>query len=112
MPPEGENEPVPRTLTALLLCAGLASCAAARPVEPGAPVSADAYDGAIVASVVATPFYALAKATTCVATTLIAAPSSAALALTDRVQRDYQRQALHEGIGRNCKGAYYLPPVY
>ncbi len=52
------------------------------------------------------------SATACVATTLIAAPSSAALALTDRVQRDYQRQALHEGIGRNCKGAYYLPPVY
>ena len=103
---------MPRTLTALLLCAGLASCAAARPDEPGAPVSADASDGAILASVVATPFYALAKVTTCVATTLIAAPSSAALALTDRVQRDYQRADLHEAVGRNCKGAYYLPPVY
>lgn len=103
---------MPRTLTALLLCAGLASCAAARPADPYAPVSADAYDGAIVTSVIATPFYALAKATTCVASALLAAPSSAALALTDRVQRDYQRADLHAGVGRNCKGAYYLPPVY
>ena len=103
---------MPRILTALLLCAGLASCAVARPADPYAPVSANAYDGAIVTSVVATPFYALAKATTCVVSTLIAAPSSAALALTDRVQRDYPRADLHEAVGRNCKGAYYLPPVY
>ena len=101
-----------RPLTAAALCAALTACAAARPADPYAPVIAESYDGAIVTSVLGTPGYAITKATVCVLGALIATPSSALIALTDRAQRDYQRAALHEGVGRNCRGAYYLPPVY
>lgn len=103
---------LPRPAAAAVLCAALGACAAARPADPYGPVIAEGYDGAIVTSVVATPGFAVLKATTCVLGVVIAAPSSALIALTDRAQGGYQRAALHEGVGRNCRGAYYLTPVY
>lgn len=91
--------------TALLL----AGCATTRP--PGSdPISADAANGQAVAVVLGTPFYALFKAASCVVTTAIVVPSSAALALTDRSRREDEREALHAGLGRNCFGSYALEP--
>lgn len=78
----------------------------------GQPVSAAAYDGSGIATAVATPFYAVAKGTVCVAGAALGSLSSAAIALTDRPDRYEQRASIHESMGRNCRGAYYLPPAY
>lgn len=91
----------------LVLAAALAGCGTTRD-DP----RAEAFDGAIVATAFGTPVYAVTKATVCVASALIGGPSSALVALTDRRQRDWQRQALHEGIGYNCRGPYWLEPIY
>jgi hypothetical protein len=80
--------------------------------DPTDPVSPAAYDGSSIAVITGTPFYALAKSAVCVAGALIGRAGSAAMALTDRPDRDRQRTALHESIGRNCRGSYYLPPQY
>jgi hypothetical protein len=94
-------------LLACLLCAG---CAASRP--PGSPpLSADAANGQAIASAIGTPFYALFKATTCIVSTVLAVPSSAALALTDRPQRIGEREAIYAGLGHNCYGSYALEPI-
>ena len=100
---------------ALLLaasCAGLAACATPLRPDPAAPVSASTYDGGLVLAVIGTPLYALAKATTCVATVLVAAPSSVGVALTDRPDKEYQRMDLQAGVAQNCGGPYWLYPVY
>lgn len=101
----------PRSARALLLLLPLlAGCAASRP--PGSPpISRDAANGQAIVTALGTPFYALFKATTCLVSTVIVVPSSAALALTDREQRDGEREALHEGLGRNCFGPYALEPI-
>lgn len=107
------SHPRRRRLAAVAaLCAATAACAAARPADPYDPVISQAYDGAIVTSVAGTPGYFALKATACALSVLIATPSSALIALTDRAQGPYQRAALHEGVGRNCIGPYYLTPVY
>lgn len=96
----------------VLLClpALAVSCAPARP--PGSPpISPAAANGQAVVTVLGTPLHALFKATACFASALIAVPSSAALALTDRPERVQEREALHEGLGRNCYGSYLLRPV-
>jgi hypothetical protein len=99
-----------RPASVLVLVLLLAGCAADRP--PGsAPISADAANGQAIATVLGTPFYALFKATSCLVTTVIVVPSSAALALTERPERDGEREALHEGLGRNCFGSYVLEPI-
>ena len=96
-----------RAGSCLLLILLLAGCASTRP--PGSePISRDAANGQAVVNVLGTPFYALFKATSCVVSTVIVVPSSAALALTDRPQRDDEREALEEGLGRNCFGSYML----
>lgn len=98
-----------RSARALLLALTLAGCAASRP--PGAPpISPDAANGQAIVTVLGTPFYALLKATSCLVSTAIVVPSSAALALTERSQRDEEREALHEGLGHNCFGSYILEP--
>lgn len=93
-------------LIALLL---LGACATTRPAG-SPPISADAANGQAIVTVLGTPFYALFKATACVVSTAIAVPSSAALALTDRPERQYEREALHAGLGHNCYGSYILQP--
>ena len=99
-----------RAGSCLILALLLAGCAATRP--PGsAPISPDAANGQAVVSVLGTPFYALFKATSCIVTTVIVVPSSAALTLTNRPQRDGEREALEEGLGRNCFGSYVLQPT-
>ncbi|MEK0084407.1 hypothetical protein [Benzoatithermus flavus] len=100
---------IARSARALLLPLVFAGCAASRP--PGAPpISSDAANGQAIATVLGTPFYALFKATSCFVSTVIVVPSSAALALTERPQRDGEREALHEGLGHNCFGSYVLEP--
>lgn len=84
----------------------LPGCAAPRSYER--PISPDAANGGAVTSVLGTPFYALFKATSCLVSTVIVVPSSAALALTDRPTRAGEREALHAGLGRNCFGSYIL----
>lgn len=95
--------------TVVLLMALASACTLPR---DGQPVSPAAYDGSAVATTVATPFYALAKGTVCVAGAALGGLSSAAIALTDRPDRYEQRASIHESMGRNCRGAYYLPPAY
>ena len=97
-------------LAASLAILMLTGCASDPP--PGRPAPAAAFTGSAIASVIGTPVYALTKATTCVAGALIGGASSAAVELTDRPDRDLQRAALHEGMGRNCRGPYYLPGAY
>lgn len=102
--------PAAPAATILALAGGLAACAAQ--TEPGRPISpAATYNGGVALSVIATPFYAVAKSATCALTVLVAAPSSAAIALTDRAQGAPQRLALQRGVADNCGGPYYLPPV-
>jgi hypothetical protein len=93
----------------LLLALLLAGCAASRPAD-APPISPEAANGQAIVTVLGTPFYALFKATACVVSTVIAVPSSAALALTDRINREEERQALHGGLGYNCYGSYVLQP--
>ena len=101
---------MPRPVLVLLTCLLCAGCAASRP--PGAPpLSADAANGQAIATAIGTPFYALFKATTCIVSTVIAVPSSAALALTDRPQRTEEQEAIYAGLGRNCYGPYALEPI-
>lgn len=95
----------------MLLLTSLAACTMASR-DPADPVSASAYDGSAIATVTGTPFYALAKSTLCVTGALLGRAGSAAMALTDRPGRERQRAALHESIGDNCRGSYYLPPQY
>jgi hypothetical protein len=93
-------------LLCLLCCAG---CAAPRP--PGSPpLAPEVADGEAILTTLGTPFHALFKATACVLSTAIAAPSAAALAITDRPQRDREVQELARGVGRNCYGSYALQP--
>ena len=93
----------------LLAAVLLAGCASTRP--PGSPpIPADAANGQAIVSALGTPFYALFKATSCVVSTAIVVPSSAALELTDRARRPYEREALHAGLGHNCFGSYVLQP--
>jgi hypothetical protein len=95
---------------ALAVSIGLGACAT-HP-EPNRPISDTAvYNGGVAMSVIGTPFYALGKAVTCVATVLIATPSSAAVAMTDRARGVGERLALQRGVADNCAGPYYLPPV-
>ena len=92
---------------AAALTLALAGCATA-PGDPSQPVSAEVYDGGTTLAIVGTPFFALAKATSCVATVLLAAPTSAGLALSDRPQREWERQELQASTAENCGGPYRL----
>lgn len=94
-------------LVILLLLAG---CASSRE-EARRPLSPDATAGGIVVAVLGTPFYALFRATSCIVTTAIVVPSSAALALTDRPNGRDEREALQAGLGENCFGSYFLWPA-
>lgn len=96
-----------RLVPVLAGCVLLAACASRPPDSP--PISPAAANGEAIVTALGTPFYALFKATSCVVGTLVAVPSSAGLALTDRPRRDLEREALHEGVGRNCYGSYVLP---
>src|SRR3954471_3782049 len=103
------SRPAPLVLLCLLclLCTG---CAASRP--PGSqPLSADAANGQALATAIGTPFYALFKATTCAVSTVIAVPSTAALALTARPDRAAEQEAMYAGLGHNCFGSYALEPI-
>ena len=99
------TRPGPLFLVTLLL----AGCASTRP--PGSePISPEAANGQAIVTALGTPFHALFKATSCLVSTIIVVPSSAGLALTDRVAREEERQALHAGLGHNCVGSYILRP--
>ncbi len=90
-----------------LLCSG---CAASR--TPGSPpMSADAANGQAVVTAIGTPFYALFKATSCLASVVIAVPTTTALALTDRPERQEEQAATYAGVGRNCYGSYAFQPI-
>ena len=96
--------------TALILGVLLAGCA--EPVhETARSVENDTFGGGIALAVLGTPFYATVKAATCVLATTFAIPSSAAIALTDRPQREWERAKLQEDVGRTCRGPYYLRPA-
>jgi hypothetical protein len=113
-PPEGSRPMRPQPIAALVSLT-LGACAAAGP--PAVPVDRTEWSqpervaedaGAQVLTVVGTPFYALFKGVACVASTLLAAPASAGLALSDRPDRDIVRAHLNEGVGQNCGGSYVL----
>ncbi len=74
-------------------------------------MSADAANGQAIATTLGTPFYALFKATTCLVSAVVAVPSTAALALTDRAERAEEQAAMYAGLGRNCYGSYALEPI-
>jgi hypothetical protein len=99
-----------RVALAVLLGVSCGGCAASRP--PDAPLmSPAAANGQALAAAVATPFYAVFKATACLVSAVVVVPSTAALALTDRPERDEERAALYAGLGRNCYGSYALQPI-
>ena len=99
-----------RPVSLLLLCLLCSGCAATRPPD-APPISADAANGQALATAIGTPFYALFKATTCVVSTVIAVPSTAALARTARPDRAAEQEAMYEGLGHNCYGSYALEPI-
>jgi hypothetical protein len=59
-------------------------------------------------NVIGTPFYALFKATACVATAAIAAPAAGLIGLTDRPDKERMRRQLDDGVAANCGGSYVL----
>ena len=65
-------------------------------------------DASGAVNVIGTPFYALFKATACVASVVIAAPAAGLIALTDRPDKAAMRRSLDEGVGENCGGSYVL----
>lgn len=97
-----------RGLSIVLTCLLVGACATARP--PGSPpIPPEQANGAAVVTALGTPFYALFKATACVGSVIIAAPTAAGLALTDRPEREDERYALYAGVGENCYGSYVMP---
>jgi hypothetical protein len=74
-------------------------------------MSADAANGQAIVTAVGTPFYALFKATACLVSAVVAVPSTAALALTDRPERQEEQAAMYAGLGHNCYGSYALEPI-
>ena len=93
-------------LLCLLCCAG---CAA--PWPPGSPpLAPEVANGEAILAALGTPFKVLFKATACVLSTAIAAPSAAVLSITDRPEREEEVQGLARGVGRNCYGSYALTP--
>jgi hypothetical protein len=97
--------------SALALSTLLAGCVAPREPGPTSMSATNEANGQAVVTALAAPLYVVFKATACVASALIAAPSSAALALTDRPNQEHERAALSEGVGRNCSGSYF-PRTY
>lgn len=98
-----------RAISALAMLAATTACT----LPPdGRPVSPETYDGSGIATVIATPFYALAKGAVCVTGAVLGGLSSAAVELTDRPTKYEQRASIHESMGANCRGRYYLPPSY
>jgi hypothetical protein len=99
-------------LLATALALGLLLAGCAEPVhETPRSQANDTIGGGIALAILGTPFYATVKAATCVLATTFAVPSSAAIALTDRPQREWQRAQLQEEVGRTCRGPYYLRPA-
>ena len=99
-----------RALLSALMLLACASCTASRPPD-APPMSADAANGQAIATAIGTPFHALFKATSCLVSTVIAVPTAAALALTDRPQREEEMAESYAGLGRNCYGSYALEPI-
>ncbi len=66
------------------------------------------HDARGAVNVIGTPFYALFKATGCVATALLAGPSAAVVALSDHPDKARMRRQLDHGLGHNCRGSYVL----
>ena len=100
-----------RPASLLLLCLLCTGCAGATRPPGSPPMPADAANGQALATALGTPFYALFKATTCVVSTVIAVPSTAALALTARPDRVAEQEAMYAGLGHNCYGSYALEPI-
>lgn len=65
-------------------------------------------DGSTAVAIVGTPFFAVFKAVTCVATVVVAAPTAGLIALTNRTDKARMRRSLDQGVGENCGGPYYL----
>ena len=65
-------------------------------------------DESAAVNIIGTPFYALFKATACVASVVIAAPAAGLIALTDRPDKAAMRRSLDQGVGENCGGSYLL----
>jgi hypothetical protein len=95
--------------TLVLFCLLVAGCASRPAGAP--PITPEAANGQAIVTVLGTPFYALFKATTCVVSTVIAVPTAAGLALTDRPRREGERLAVEEGLGENCYGSYVYQPL-
>ena len=98
-----------RPILVVLTLLACASCASRPPGSP--PMSADAANGQAIATVLGTPFHALFKATACVVSVVVAVPTAAALALTDRPERRDEEAESYAGLGRNCYGSYALEPI-
>ena len=99
-----------RPTSVLLIALLFGGCAANRPAG-APPMSADAANGQAIVTTLGTPFYALFKATACLVSAVVAVPSTAALALTDRPEREEEQAAMYAGLGRNCYGSYALEPI-
>lgn len=103
---------------ALIALLGLTACSYSRAERQTAFGSTPGSTGTLEAearrdargavNVVGTPFYALFKATACVASVVIAAPAAGVIALTDRADKGKLRRQLDEGVGHNCRGSYVL----
>jgi hypothetical protein len=98
-----------RPASALVLTGLLVAGCASRPAG-APPITPEAANGQAIVTVLATPFHALFKATGCVLSTVIAVPTTAGLALTDRPRRGEEQLATEEGLGRNCYGSYVYQP--
>lgn len=86
----------------VLLVISLAGCATNRDREQTSAAGGEAV------AVIGTPFYAVFKAVSCVATAAMAAPGAAALGLSETPHKEEWREDMNYSVGKNCGGSYIL----
>jgi hypothetical protein len=105
-----------RTILAAAMVLTLAACGAGKApptVYPDRtawtyPEQVAQSSGHEVLAIIGTPFYAVVKGVTCVASVIVATPVAIGLDLGERDDRAAVRAELDRGVGANCGGSYLL----
>jgi hypothetical protein len=88
---------------ALAACAGENRATDVLPGERSSTATAKS-----VLNTVGTPFYAVGKGVTCVASAVVAVPVAGAAQLLGRPSDQELQQQTYQGVGRTCGGPYRL----